>query len=101
VAKCVVDPIVEEELWEIWDYIAKDNPEAATEVRKAAQETFHSLAKNPRLGKPRTLRIQRIYVRPVAGFERYLVYYRKISGGIQVIHILHDGQNLKRIFRNR
>ncbi len=55
-AECILDPIIEEELWEIWDYIAKDNPDAATEVRKAAQETFKTLAENPGLGKPKSLR---------------------------------------------
>jgi plasmid stabilization system protein ParE len=28
----IVDPIVEDELWAIWQFIAQDNPDAATRV---------------------------------------------------------------------
>ena len=35
-----LDPCVEDELWEIWKYIAKDNPDAATHVVEAAYATF-------------------------------------------------------------
>jgi toxin ParE1/3/4 len=95
---------VEEELWEIWDYIAKDNPDAAAQVIAATREMFKTLARNPGLGKPRAIRKKRIlgiFVRPVAGFDRYLVFYRKVTDGIQVIHVLHDARKIDRFFPKR
>ena len=86
-ADFVLASCVEDELDEIWDFIAKDNPEAASQVIDAARETFKALALNPGIGKPRGFRDQRIrgiYVRAVAGFDRYRIYYRKISDGIQI-----------------
>jgi toxin ParE1/3/4 len=104
VANCVLDPCIEEELWEIWDYIAKDNPTAASQVIQATRDTFKTLAANPGIGRPRGFQDQRIrgiHVRPVTGFDRYLIYYRKISDGIQVIHVLHDARKIERLFRKR
>jgi toxin ParE1/3/4 len=100
--KCVVDPRVEDELWEIWDYIAKENPVAASKVIEATRQTFENLAFNPGIGKPRKFhdqRIRGIYVRPVAGFDRYLIYYRKLPDGIQVVHVLHDARRIENLFR--
>jgi len=52
-AKFILDPCVEDELWEIWHFIAQDNPDAATRVVEAAFETFKTLAANPGIGRSR------------------------------------------------
>lgn len=36
----ILGPDVEKELWEIWQFIAQDNPLAATNVVEAAFDTF-------------------------------------------------------------
>jgi plasmid stabilization system protein ParE len=53
VAKFILDPGVEDELWEIWVFIAEDNPAAATRLVEAAYDTFKMLAANPGLGRRR------------------------------------------------
>lgn len=50
-ADYILDPVVEDELWAIWVFIAKDNPDAATRVIEAAYKTFRSLAANPETGR--------------------------------------------------
>jgi len=52
----VLDPIAEDEHWGIWQFVARDNPHAATRVVEAAYETFTKLAANPGLGRPRKQR---------------------------------------------
>jgi len=104
VASYVLDPCVEEELWDIWAYIAKHNPDAATRVIEAVRETFSALAENPGLGSSRTFRnprVRDIYCRPVSGFDRYLVFYRKLPGGIQVVHVFHVARKIERLFKKR
>jgi plasmid stabilization system protein ParE len=52
VANVVLAACVEDELDKIWEFIAKDNPEAATSVVIAAYGTFRALAVNPGIGHP-------------------------------------------------
>ena len=55
-ARLIIDPCVEDELWVIWSFIARDNPDAATRVVDAAYATFETLAVNPGLGRLRRFR---------------------------------------------
>jgi toxin ParE1/3/4 len=97
-AKYILDPCVEDELWVIWCFIAQDNPEAATRVIEAAHETFNMLAANPGLGRPQRFRSPRLRgVRSwrISGYENYLVFYRGVAGGIQVNHVYHGARDLE------
>lgn len=97
----ILDPCVEDELWDIWLFIAQDNPDAATRVIEAAYETFEMLAANPGLGKPRRFRSPRLRdVRSwhIAGFENYLIFYRRVASGIQVIHVYHGARDIEALF---
>jgi plasmid stabilization system protein ParE len=92
---------VEDELWAIWKYIADDNPDAATRVVEAAYETFKALAANPGLGRLRKFRDPRLKgVRSwlVSGFDNYLIFYRAIPGGIEVLHAYHGARDIEALF---
>jgi plasmid stabilization system protein ParE len=94
-------PCVEDKLWGIWKFIAKDNPEAATRVVEAAYETFASLAATPGLGTPRRFRNPRlkgIRFWRVSGFENYLIFYRGVAEGAQVLHVYHGARNIEALF---
>jgi toxin ParE1/3/4 len=94
-------PCVEDELWVVWNFIAQDNPSAATRVIEAAYETFQTLAANPRLGRPRKFRNPRLRaIRSwhVTGFDNYLIFYRSIPEGIQVLHVYHGARDIETLF---
>jgi toxin ParE1/3/4 len=100
----LLDPIVEYELWGIWSFIARDDPEAATRVIEAAEGTLATLAANPGLGRLRKFRNPRLSgIRSwhIAGFDNYLVFYRKIPTGIQVLHVYHGARDLESMFGER
>jgi toxin ParE1/3/4 len=102
--KCVLDSCVEDELWDIWKFIAEDNPDAATRVIEAVQTTFQKLAVNPGLGTPRrfrNLRLRDIRSLPVIGFKNYLIFYRCIPDGIQVHHVYHGARDLESLFDDK
>jgi len=104
VAKFILDPGVEDELWAIWAFIAEDNPDAATGLVDAAYETFRMLAANPELGRQRRFRNPRLRnVRSfrVSGFDNYLIFYRAVSEGIQVLHVYHGARDLEALFEDR
>ncbi len=48
----LITPAAEEDLINIWIYIARDNEEAADRVYKAAENTFELLADFPGIGTP-------------------------------------------------
>jgi toxin ParE1/3/4 len=100
-AKFFLDPCVEDELWLIWRYIAQDNPNAATRVVEAAYETFKTLAANPghgRLRQFRNPRFEGVRSRKISGFENYLIFYRVVTGGIQIIHVYHAARDIEALF---
>jgi toxin ParE1/3/4 len=97
----ILDPCVEDELWDIWHFIVQDNPDAATRVIEAAYETFKTLAANPGLGRSRRFRDPKLRdVRSwrITGFENYLIFYRGVAGGIQVNHVYHGAQDVEALF---
>ena len=99
--ECIVDPCVEDELWGIWRFIAKDNPDAATRVIEAAYATFKTLAANPGPGSPRRFRnpqLRDVRSFHISGFKNYLIFYRPVAGGIQVNHVYHGARDIEALF---
>lgn len=97
----LLDPCVEDELRDIWDYIAQDNPQAAAAVVEAAFDTFRSLANGPHIGtarKFRNARLRGIRSIPVTGFPKYLVFYRIAAGVLQIHHLYHGSRDLNALF---
>ncbi|HWB61510.1 MAG TPA: type II toxin-antitoxin system RelE/ParE family toxin [Chthoniobacteraceae bacterium] len=103
-AEIVLAPCIEGELWAIWDFIAEDNPDAATRVVEAAYKTFKNLALNPGLGRLRKFRnpkLKDIRSSRVSGFDNYLIFYRPISNGIQVLHVYHGARDIEALFGDK
>jgi len=85
----------EEDLLDIWLYIAEDSQQAATRVIKSINNKFQLLAKNPKLGTARP------DIRPEMRFTvvgSYLILYKEIAGGVEVVRVLHGARNLYAIF---
>jgi len=66
---CTVAPLAREDLDQIWDYVAQDNPAAADRLIDGFQEKFSLLAGQPFLGELyRFLRLAGVGAfRPLAG----------------------------------
>ena len=88
----LITPAAEEDLINIWLYIAHDNEAAANHVYDAAENTFKLLADSPRMGtsyRPRRSRLKGIRFFPINKFHNYIIYYRERSDGIEIIRVLH------------
>ena len=81
----------------IWDYVAHDNPAAATRMLNAFEEIFLLLAQHPRMG--RTCEDLRPDLRrfPV---ENYVVFYRIQPDCIEIVRVLHGTRDIERILRS-
>jgi toxin ParE1/3/4 len=83
------------------DAIAQDNLDAAERFLDAARAAFSFLARMPGAGASRkylnpTLKDLRMW--PIKGFEKYLVFYRTIPGGLEIIRVLHAARDIEAIF---
>src|SRR5436309_9734547 len=76
------------DLAEIYSYIVDDNLDAAERLVEAAERDFARLADMPGMG-PRwgfkKARLKDVRFCPIKGFRNYLIFYRPIEGGIEVL----------------
>jgi toxin ParE1/3/4 len=78
-----------DDLNELMDYIAKDNPEAATKVARQIWETTRMLSNHPGMGKPGRVPGTR---EMVATGTSYIVPYRVVANEVQILRILHSAR---------
>ena len=76
-------------------YIHQDNPMAARLFLEAAYDSFEFLSQNPGLGRQRAdLGFSQVRSWRVAGFQRYLIFYRELPDRIQIWRVLHGARDL-------
>jgi toxin ParE1/3/4 len=71
--------------------------ETALRFYDAASSTFGKLADTPGIGErwPTTHpRLAGLRVSRIEGFEKYLVFYRPVDDGIEVVRIIHAARDL-------
>lgn len=95
----LITPAAENDLINIWLYIARDNSEAADRVFQAADNTFRTLAASPHIGtmyRSRRAQLEGLRFFPVTKFKSYVVYYREHPQGIEIIRVLHAQMNKRK-----
>jgi plasmid stabilization system protein ParE len=90
-----------DDLSEIWDFIARDNVDAANRVEAAILAACGSLARHPMLGSKRS-EITSLPVRfwTVTRFPNFIVVYRPETKPLQIISVLHGNRDLKAALEN-
>jgi toxin ParE1/3/4 len=83
----------DEDLIDIWVYIAAENPDAADRVLDAIEERWLQLARHPYSGKARDDIAQGI--RHLATGQ-YLTFYRVTGKNIEIIRVLHRRRKIER-----
>lgn len=90
-------PQSESDVLEIAIYVARDSATAAEKLVDLFDEKLKLLARNPGLGPQRPELGRGIQSFPVGS---YILFYRRIDDGIELIRVLHGARDLRRIFRN-
>ena len=91
----ILTPRAEQDIGDIWDYIADDNIEAADRVLDALDNALHRIAKNPGIGHMREELADRRH-RFLLVYS-YLVVYRSEAKPLQVIRVLHAARDVQSI----
>ena len=92
-----------EELVNLSFYIARDNEEAAPRFLAACDETFTFLANNKSVGATTAFQdpsLRDVRSWRVKGFEKYLIFYRPLSDGMKVLHVVHSARNFNLLFED-
>jgi toxin ParE1/3/4 len=94
-SRFVLTPAADQDLNDIWDYIATDNVEAADRVLSALEKAFQRLADGPALGHYREDLADKRH-RFDSVFS-YLIVYRWEANPLQIIRILHAARDVPRL----
>lgn len=93
-------PKAKQDLLEHVLYLAKINPDIAERFIEASELAFENLAQMPKKGKlqefksPELAGTRRWFI---PGFDKYLIFYRPIKAGIEILRVLHGVQNVDAI----
>jgi toxin ParE1/3/4 len=96
-----ISPEAREDLDQIHAYVSEHNPEAADRILGAALATFANLAEMPGMGRSRAFQhAELLHLRffPVSGFRNYLIFYRSMAAGVQIVRVLHGARDLDALF---
>lgn len=94
-------PQADSDIDEIAEYIARTDPKAGLRFYEKVRETLQNLAEMPGLGslaefgsaKHAGLRMLR-----VDRFKKYIVFYRPIPDGVEVVRVIHGARDYQVIF---
>jgi antitoxin ParD1/3/4/toxin ParE1/3/4 len=98
-ANHVVNPEADEDLQDIWEYIAKDSIDAADRWDAKLREAFHLLGRNPGVGHVRRdLTDEAVLFWPVG---KYLIIYRPHVKGAEILAVTEGSRDIPSYLRKR
>ncbi len=89
------------DLVELGTYIGQHSEPASRRFLNAAEEAFQRLAAMPGLGsacESDHLALAGLRLWPVRGFPKYLILYRPLEDGIEVLRVFHGARDLESLF---
>ena len=93
--KILLRPEAERDLDKIWWYIAQDSPHNADKLLDEIEETSRKLVRFKNMGRNRDELHPGLQSFPVG---KYLIFYMPITGGIEIIRVLHGMMDIDVFF---
>jgi len=90
-----ISQLAEQDLEDIWVYLAQNNQIAADKQIATILNRLPMLAQFPDLGQMRDDLGSKLRSFPV---KPYIVFYIKLDDGIEVVRILHNSRDIDRLF---
>lgn len=84
-----------EDLLEIWQHVASNNPDAAERLMRSFKETFEKLLTFPNLGRERPELA--IGIRSFA-VGKYIVLYQPTNEILEIVRVRHGATKLDELF---
>lgn len=95
-SRYVFTPAAARDLEEIWNYVARDSPDAADRVIGDIRDALEGLADHPRMGRQRDdLADETLRAWPV---HSYLIIYRPEQRPIEIVRVVSGFRDLFSLF---
>ncbi|MDX2506045.1 MAG: type II toxin-antitoxin system RelE/ParE family toxin [Gammaproteobacteria bacterium] len=85
----------DQDLVDIWLYIAEDSPINADRYLDKINDTSQRLAEFKDMGTERPELAKALFCFPL---DHYVLYYRKTEGGIELVRVLHAFRDVVQLF---
>jgi len=95
VLELVISDDTEQDLIDIWSYIAEDNPVNATRFLRKLADKYHWLTENSEAGVNRDNLLTDLCSFP---FAKYMLYYRVKNDTLELVRVLHGSRDLGLVF---
>ena len=96
--RVVRTPQADLDVFEIALYIAEDNIEASDRFIDTLDNKLELLSRSPSIGRSRGELAAGLRSFP---FKKYVIFYRPIRGGIEVVRVLHASRDIPSLFSAR
>ena len=99
-ARVVERPKARQELEDIAVFIGRRSPSAALRLLAAARKTFDALAAMPEMGavwETENIRFQGLRHFPIVRYPSYVIFYRPLADGVEVLHVLRGTRDVQSI----
>jgi plasmid stabilization system protein ParE len=91
-----LSPEADEDLMEIWSYIARDSARSADRVEQHIREACRMLSTKPHAGRLRPeFTSLPLRVWDVPRYNNYLIVYDSTSSPVRIVRILHGARDLR------
>ena len=94
-ATVLVTPLAQDDLGDIWDYVAESSVERADRLLDLIHEKCRRLAEYPEMGRARHELLVNLHSFTV---RNYVIFYQPITDGIEVLRVLHGARDIHRVF---
>ncbi len=95
-------PQSRDDILDYYLHLAEDNTAIAEAFIVAVDERLDALLDQPKMGVELTFRPSELHgmrmFRVSAQFDRYFVFYKPVSDGIQVVRVLHRARHIAALF---
>ncbi len=91
-ATLIISPTARQDLSDIFDYIAQDNPVAAANWVEAIEQKCRFIATTPEFGEKRPEYSSDIRSSAVG---RYVIFFRPIRDGIEVARVIPGNRDIR------
>lgn len=93
-ALLIISPEAEQDLLDIWLYIAEDSPVNADRFLDRVEQKVLKLAEFKEIGVDRPELAPNLKSCPV---DRYILFYRAKTGGIELVRVLHGSRDINQV----
>jgi toxin ParE1/3/4 len=96
--------LAEQDLLDHFEHLLSERPEAALRFVDAIEAAFERLAYMPLIGVSRPFRkagLEDIRMWPVPDFENFLIFYRPLTRGIEIVRVLYGTRDIPSIMEGK